>query len=154
MAESERFSGKLIHPRVVGVAAALLIAPVATDLIYTETLRYEWNNFSIWLLTAGLILAAVAGLAFLADMTRRRVPAIAWDRFGGFTLAALLSLLNAFIHSRDAYTAVVPDGVALSVVAAVILVYLGWRGWSLRAVSRSGPTGATKFPSHSPEVHS
>jgi uncharacterized membrane protein len=127
----------LLHPRLIAPGAALLIAALATDAIYWRTLLFQWNNFSIWLITAGLILAALAGLALLLDVARRRVGAMAWDRFAGFTVAALLSLLNAFVHTRDAYTAVVPNGFELSGLVTVILIVLGWRGWSLRATPRS-----------------
>ena len=130
----------LLHPRLIGPGAALLIAAFATDLVYWRTLLFEWDNFSIWLLAAGLVLAGLAGVALLVDVARRRVEAMAWGRFAGFTVAALLSLLNAFVHSRDAYTAVVPTGLELSAVVTVILLVLGWRGWSLRAVSRSHPS--------------
>ncbi|HLZ74911.1 DUF2231 domain-containing protein [Phenylobacterium sp.] len=128
-----------LHPRLIAPAAALLIAALATDAIYWRTLLFQWNNFSIWLITAGLILAALAGLAVLLDAARRRLGAIAWGRFAGFTVAALLSLLNAFVHTRDAYTAVVPDGLELSMLVTLILVVLGWRGWSLRAAPRPYP---------------
>jgi uncharacterized membrane protein len=63
--------------------------------------------------------------------------------FALLTVAALLSVLNAFIHSRDGYTAVVPQGLALSAIVAVLLLAAGWRGWSLCAVRlRSGGTQA------------
>ncbi|HLY89874.1 MAG TPA: DUF2231 domain-containing protein [Acetobacteraceae bacterium] len=132
MTTEDPLPGPLVHPPLVAMAAALLIAPLATDLFYWQTQLFQWNNFSIWLLTAGLILAAVAGLALLLDVARRRLPSVAWGRFGGFTAAAALGVLNAFIHSRDAYTAVVPDGLQLSAAITVVLVSLGWRGWSLR----------------------
>ena len=154
MTKNQTPSQPLIHPPLVGFAAALLIGTVATDFIYSETLLFQWNNFSIWLLAAGLILAAIAGLALLLDIMRRRLPLIAWGRFIGFTTAALLSLLNAFVHSRDGYTAVVPDGFALSAAAAVILIFLGQRGWSLRAAPSNGPTRTMEFHSGSPEIQS
>jgi uncharacterized membrane protein len=123
----------LFHPLLVGTGAVLLITAFVTDLLYWWTLLYQWNNFSSWLLAAGLIVAGLAGLALLVDVARRRVRAIVWGRFVGFTAAALLSLLNAFVHSRDAYTAVVPQGLELSAVVTLILIVLGCRGWSLRA---------------------
>jgi uncharacterized membrane protein len=131
---------QLLHPRLIAPGAALLIAAFATDVVYWRTLLFQWNNFSIWLITAGLVLAGLAGLALLLDVARRRVGAMAWGRFAGFTLAALLSLLNAFVHSRDAYAAVYPQGLGLSALVTVILGVLGWRGWSLRAVRRSHPS--------------
>ncbi len=128
--------GNLLHPRMIAAGAALLIAAFVTDLTYWRTLLFQWNNFSIWLITAGLVVAAFAGLALVWEVVRGRVGAIAWVRFAGFTVAALLSLLNAFVHSRDAYSAVVPQGVGLSALVTVILLVLGLHGWSLRAVRR------------------
>jgi len=152
MSNSEKNIEPLTHPVLVSSAAALLIGTLATDVFYCQTLLFQWNNFSIWLLTAGLILAAIAGLALLFDVASKRLPVIAWDRFIGFTAAALISLLNAFVHSRDAYTAVVPDGFVLSAVTAVILVFLGRRGWSLRAGPRSSVAKTMEFHANSTEV--
>ncbi|MDB5698096.1 MAG: hypothetical protein JWN69_900 [Alphaproteobacteria bacterium] len=121
----------LLHPLLAGTGAALLIAAFVTDLLYWRTVLPEWETFSVWLLTGGLILAALAGLAFVLDIMLRHVQAIDWWRFAALTAAALLSLLNALIHSRDGYTAVVPQGVALSAIVTIVLLVIGWRGWSL-----------------------
>jgi uncharacterized membrane protein len=40
----------------------------------------------------------------------------------GYALAVLLALTNAFVHSRDGYTAVVPAGLMLSALVIVVLV--------------------------------
>ncbi|HEX4157417.1 MAG TPA: DUF2231 domain-containing protein [Rhizomicrobium sp.] len=127
--------GPLWHPRLIGPAATLLVAAFITDLIYWRTLLFQWNNFSVWLIVAGLVLAALSGLALLLDVLLRRIGRLAWWRFAGFTVSALLSLLNAFVHSRDAYTAVVPEGIVLSGIVTVLLLALGWHGWSLRAIA-------------------
>jgi uncharacterized membrane protein len=116
---------------LVGFGAMLLVGALATDVTYANTLLFQWDNFSIWLLTGGLLLAAFAGLALVLDVASRRIAAIDWLRFSGFVAAALLSLLNALVHSRDAYTAVVPGGLELSALVSAILVILGWRGWSV-----------------------
>jgi len=58
---------------------------------------------------------------------------------GSFILvaaASLLSLVNAFVHSRDAWSSVVPQGILLSAVATILLVIAAARGWNL-AMSRS-----------------
>lgn len=132
----------LLHPLLVAPAAALLIAGFATDLLYWRTVLPQWETFSIWLLTGGLILAALSGLALLLDVMLRRVRAIDWLRFAALAVAALLSLLNAFIHSRDSYTAVVPEGLALSAIVTLLLLVIGWRGWSL---SRARPSSPASF---------
>jgi uncharacterized membrane protein len=133
-------SGRPLHPRLVGFGAMLLVAAFATDVTYADTLLFQWDNFSIWLLTGGLLLAAGAGLALVLDVASHRITAINWLRFSGFVIAALLSLLNALVHSRDAYTAVVPQGLELSALVSAILVILGWRGWSVSARYSSRPT--------------
>jgi uncharacterized membrane protein len=120
-----------LHARVIPLGAGLLASAFVTDLLYSQTLSGQWETFSIWLLTAGLILAAVSGLVLLLDLTLRRVDRISWPRFLALTAAALMSLLNAFIHSRDGYTAVAPSGLALSAAVTLILIYVGRRGWSL-----------------------
>ena len=136
----------LLHPGFIGCGASLLIAVFFTDVLYWQSLLFQWNNFSAWLLLAGLIMAAFAGVAFAIDLVRRRVERISWPRLVGLTLAALLSVLNAFVHSRDAYTAVVPEGIVLSAVVAVILVAMGAGGWALgsRPTYQAPPPAETR----------
>jgi len=52
----------------------------------------------------------------------RQIDTPAWPRVVGYALAVLLSLMNAFVHSRDGYTAVVPTGLMLSALVVVVLV--------------------------------
>lgn len=129
----------LLHPGLIGAGAALLIGALVTDILYWRTLLPEWETFSIWLLTGGLILAALAGLGLVVDVRLARMSGISGGRFLALGAAALLSLLNAFIHSRDGYTAVVPQGLGLSAIVAVLLLAVGRRGWSLCA-ARPSPT--------------
>lgn len=120
-----------IHALPASLGASWLIGALVTDLLYWSTLNGQWETFSIWLLTGGLILAAVAGLALGAEVLLHRIGALNWIRFWALTAAAFISLINAFIHSRDGYAAVVPTGLALSACVAIILLAVGWRGWSL-----------------------
>ena len=129
-----------LHSGLASIGATLLIAAFVTDFAYWRTLLFQWNNFSGWLLLAGLIFAGLSGLAFLFDLATRRLDGVAWLQLLGFTVAALLSLLNIFVHSRDAYTAVVPEGISLSFVVAVLLVLLGVHGWTIDARRPSRPS--------------
>lgn len=129
----------LLHPGLIASGATLLIATFVSDFLYWQSLLFQWNNVSEWLLAAGLILAGLGAIAFIVDLVLRRVWKIAWLRFAGLALAALLSILNAFVHSRDAYTAVVPEGIILSALVTVLLILVGISGgWSL-AARRSTP---------------
>lgn len=124
----------LWHPGLIASGATLLIAALVTDVLYWQTLLFEWNNFSAWLILAGLLLSALAALALIVDLLRRRLHRIAWWRFAGLAVAVLLGVVDAFVHSRDAYTAVVPEGIILSAVVAVLLLAVGLGGgWSLES---------------------
>jgi uncharacterized membrane protein len=120
------------HPGLVASAATLLIATLATDYLYWDTLLFQYNNFSGWLLAGGLVVTLLAAIAFVVDLVLGRVRRVAWLRFAALAVAALLAILNTLVHSRDAYTAVIPEGIALSAAVTVILlvVGIGW-GWSL-----------------------
>jgi uncharacterized membrane protein len=61
------------------------------------------------------------------------MEAIDWRRFIVLAAAAGLSILNAFIHSRDGYTAVIGQGLVLSGISTALLLMAGWRGWRLSA---------------------
>jgi uncharacterized membrane protein len=88
-----------------------------------------WERFSIWLIVAGLIMAALATIAYVIDLAAgRQIDSPAWLRAAGYALAVLLSLMNAFVHSRDGYTAVVPTGLTLSGLVIVVLVLTSWIG--------------------------
>ena len=43
----------------------------------------------------------------------------------------VLSIINVFVHSRDAYTSVVPTGLILSALVVLILLVTGWNGWDM-----------------------
>ena len=125
---------RLLHPGLIAAGAALLIGALVTDIFYSQTADMQWANFSVWLITAGLILALLAGLALLIDVLHGRAGPVSWVHFTALAGAALLSLVNVFVHSRDAWTSVVPQGLMLSVVVTVCLLLIGWRGWSVTAV--------------------
>ena len=48
-----------------------------------------------------------------------------------FNRALILATLNALVHTRDAYTSVVPTGLVLSVLVVLILLVTGWNGWEM-----------------------
>jgi len=43
----------------------------------------------------------------------------------------IVEIFNIFVHSRDAYTSVVPAGLILSALAVLILLVTGWMGWEM-----------------------
>jgi uncharacterized membrane protein len=120
-----------LHRGFVGAGAVLLIAAFGTDCLYDRTALWQWANFSAWLIAAGLIVMLVAVLLLLIDFATGRAARLKTSSFILVAAAAVLSLVNAFVHSRDAWTSVVPQGIFLSAVSTILLVIAGARGWSL-----------------------
>jgi uncharacterized membrane protein len=124
-----------LHCRFVGAGGILLIGAFGTDVTYYQTALWQWANFSAWLITVGLIVMLIAAILLPVDFAIGRAARLKPVSCIMVTAAALLSLVNAFVHSRDAWTSVVPQGILLSAVSALLLLIAGAQGWSL-AISR------------------
>lgn len=125
-------AGRRIYGMLAAFPAVCFLAALVTDLAYWKTAEGLWETFSVWLIAGGLVMAAVAALVGLVDWfasARGRGLRPAWPALIGNTVAVLLSILNVFVHSRDGWTAVIPTGLILSAVVALILLFTGWSGW-------------------------
>jgi len=121
-------------PPPVSTTAYQLLAPVPiacfvgallTDIAYWATAQMMWADFSAWLLAAGLLIGLIvvilALIAIFSHAPLRR-SRLVWIHGVGYLVALILSLLNMFIHSRDAWTSVVPTGITLSILAVLIFI--------------------------------
>jgi len=134
MAHYSEYPRTLLHRGFVGAGSALLIAAFVTDIMYYRTALTQWANFSAWLIVFGLVMALVAAVLLLLDFLLRRAGRMNWFHFILVSVAALLSIFNLLVHSRDAWTSVVPDGIVLSAIVTVLLLIAGLGGWSLTAL--------------------
>ena len=129
-----RVRGRPLHAILVPVPIFCFTATLVTDIVYWRTAAMQWANISAWLLVIGLIVslfAAPAGLIdFFGDRRIREIRA-AWIHAFGNIAALIISIFNALIHTRDAYTSVVPSGLLLSALVVVILLITGWNGWTM-----------------------
>jgi uncharacterized membrane protein len=127
-------AGHPIHPMLVPIPIACFVGTLITDIAYAVTANMQWANMSAWMLAVGLIIglfAVIAGFVdFLGDRRIRNLRAV-WIHAGGNAIALVLAIFNALIHSRDAYTSVVPIGLTLSALTVLILAITGWMGWEL-----------------------
>ncbi|MDA9411869.1 hypothetical protein XH80_35345 [Bradyrhizobium sp. CCBAU 45384] len=130
----------MLHPGFIGAGSTLLIAGLATDIMYWNTSNWQWANSSAWLIAAGLVLALVATIVLIIDFLTGRAGRVDWIPFLLVAVAALLSLLNVFVHSRDAWTSVVPQGILLSAVVTILLLSAAATGWRVTTV-RTTATG-------------
>jgi uncharacterized membrane protein len=122
-----------VHPILLPFPAACLIGTLLTDLAYWRTAEMMWADFSAWLVTVGVILSCLAAIAGLIDLFGGRYT----ERSGTVALYAagnvvvlILAALNMLIHSRDAWTSVVPWGLVLSAATVIVLLFTVWLGWS------------------------
>jgi uncharacterized membrane protein len=124
---------------LVSFSVAYFAGALVTDLVYWQIPDVLWERFSIWLIAAGLIMAGLAAVAYVIDLAGgRQIDTPAWPRVVGYALAVLLSLMNAFVHSRDGYTAVVPAGLMLSGLVIVVLLLTARVGMALANRPRVG----------------
>jgi uncharacterized membrane protein len=131
--------GRPIHRMLVSFSAAYFAGALVTDLVYWQMPDVLWERFSIWLIAAGLVMAGLAAIAYVIELAGgRQIDRPAWPRVVGYALAVLLSVINAFVHSRDGYTAVVPTGLMLSGLVVVVLLLTAWVGMALANRHRVG----------------
>jgi uncharacterized membrane protein len=133
-AVTARIAKHPIHPMLVPFPIACFVGALLTDIAYAATANMMWANFSAWLLTVGLIIGVLAAIAGVIDFLSNRLirsQRPAWPHMLGNLLVLVLSTFNVFVHSRDAWTSVVPTGLVLSAIVALILPVTGWLGWSM-----------------------
>ncbi len=126
-------SQRPLYSTLVQFPAAAFVGTLITDYAYWRTTENLWASFSVWLLAAGCVAAGVAGvvglLTFLFNRGVREARLAA--AHAGFSIAAALAaVFNAFVHSRDGYTSVVPTGLTLSIIVVVLMLIVRALGWS------------------------
>ena len=118
---------------------ACFTCALVTDFAYTQTADMMWANFSAWLLAVGMaggVVAALAGLVHLAIRRQVRGAPPVWPAALGSVLVLLLALLNNLVHSRDAWTSVVPLGISLSVITVIVMFVTVWLASGPQRLSR------------------
>src|SRR4051812_32641351 len=99
--------GHPIHPMLVPFPIVCFIGALLTDIAYVRSANMMWSNFSIWLITAGLVMggfAAVAGLVDYIGDRRVRAARPATPHMLLNIAVFVIELFNAFVHSRDGWT--------------------------------------------------
>lgn len=132
MAQALRHSE--LHRASVAGPAYLLLFPipvvcflgaVITDVTYSDSAFLMWLHFSQWLIAAGLVFGAVAALVLLVEFFAGRVMragAVGWVHLVAFLAMLIIELFNAFVHTIDGWTAVVPTGMTLSIIGAIAAI--------------------------------
>ena len=127
-------AGHPIHPMLIPFPIAFFVATFACDLAYWQTTNVAWATAAIWLLGAGLVMAALAAVAGLTDVIgepRIRVLRDVWWHAGGNVLVVLIQLYSFYARYTEGTSAIVPKGLILSLVVVGILLFTGWKGWEM-----------------------
>ena len=116
-----------VHTTLRALPIAGLPLTLASDIAYARTSNLLWLHLSEWLLLAAAIGTALSLLVTAVDRLLRRIrptwPAILM----GMVVFALI-LLNNLVHTRDGWTAVMPQGLALSAASVAALFVTAWLG--------------------------
>jgi uncharacterized membrane protein len=133
--------GHPLHPVVVPLPIGALAGAFAADCAYLATGDRFWAQVAKVATGAGIatgLLAGVLGAVDFAGRGRIREHPEAWLHAGGNGAALALSAASFVLRRRDASTAVVPAGLALSAMTGAILLFTGWLGGELAYRHRIG----------------
>ncbi|MBD8679860.1 DUF2231 domain-containing protein [Sphingomonas sp. CFBP 13720] len=115
-----------LYPALLPVPIVCFVGALITDLAYIASAEMMWLDFSSWLLLAGLIGGGVAGVLLIVELVRAKDRRALLPHFLLLLAAWVVEVFNSFIHARDGWTAVVPAGLSLSIVASVLGLLAGW----------------------------
>jgi len=111
---------ELLNPIPLGFFTAAWIF----DILYIKSMQIMWTDAASWLIVIGLVIAIIPRIINLVQIWvghRYSFSSPVKLHFWLNLVAILLAIVNAFIHSRDAY-AVVPLGVTLSTLVVILLL--------------------------------
>jgi uncharacterized membrane protein len=126
-----RVSGHPLLRILSSFPIACFCGALVTDIVYALTADMIWADFSAWLLAAGIIVGVIAALAgivasFRGRRTRAERPS--WKIVVGSLVVLVLAFFDNLVHSRDAWTSVVPQGVILSAATVIVMLATAWIG--------------------------
>ena len=127
-------AGHPLHPVIVTLPIAFLVAAPATDIVYWLTGELFWARASFWLIVAGLVmglLAAITGLLDFIRIGRVRKHTAGWAHMYANVTALVLTAINLGLRVGSLVDNLLFTGLILSVVVAVLLGISGWYGGEL-----------------------
>jgi uncharacterized membrane protein len=132
--------GHPIHPMLVPFPIVCFIGAFVTDVFFAYGAGPGWATASEWLLGIGLLMAALAATAGLADFMGddriRRLGDAVKHMLANVT-AVVIAAVNLLIRLTTP-DALLDIGIYLSGLTVLILLYSGWKGGDLVFVHRVG----------------
>lgn len=121
-----------IHPMLVTIPIGFFVAALLGDLAFLLTGNPDFAGAAAWLIAAGIAGGLVAGAAGLADFLG--VPAIRelyharQHLVGNIALLVIAAISLGLRLSVGSAEAVLPWGLAASLVVVALLAFTGWHG--------------------------
>lgn len=122
-----------LHAILLAGTVPLFLGALLSDIAYYQSYQIQWSNFASWLIAGALLLCGLALLFALVNLIR--APRKAGHPLVYFVLLLatfVLGLVNAFQHAKDAW-AVMPTGLVLSVIVALLALAAAWIGLNTRS---------------------
>ncbi|AFL53678.1 putative membrane protein [Sinorhizobium fredii] len=134
-----------IHSLFAAFPIACFTLALVTDIAFWQTAHVMWQNFSAWLLFAGVALGAIAALAGAVEFVVRRdtrAPREVLPHAICYLVILVIAFVNNLVHAADGWTAVVPYGLILSAVTVFVIVVAAVLD---RALLYRAHTGVSKY---------
>ena len=116
---------RAIHPLHVVLLAGfppLYLGAVLSDLAYMRSYQVQWSNFAAWLLAGAMVLTGLTLAWALVDLVRAPLRRGRPLLYAVLVLAVfIVGLIDCFVHAKDAW-AVMPEGIVLSVIVALLAI--------------------------------
>jgi uncharacterized membrane protein len=130
------------HPILIFLLSfpiACFTGALATDIVYVGTADMMWADFSAWLLAVGIVIGVFAAIGLVIHaVAHRRLWGMrpVWLSVVGSLAVLFLAFFDNLVHSRDAWTSIMPTGLALSAVTVIVMLAVLWlNGIALRGNS-------------------
>ncbi|MFG6667553.1 DUF2231 domain-containing protein [Halomonas sp. HNIBRBA4712] len=126
-------AGHPLHPVMIHFPVAALMALVASDLGYWYTGDPFWERTGLWLAGVGAFggwIASIAGIIDLVTVSRIRRLITGWSHAIVAVVMLSLASLNWLLRLNSP-EAILPWGLAVSLVTGALIALAGWLGGQL-----------------------
>lgn len=123
-----------LHPMVVVFPISFLQSTLVSDGVYWWLGDDFWAQVSFWLSAAGLAMGCLAALLGLADfllVKQVRQHVAAWSHMIVGIMVLSLAATNVQLRWDDPASAVLPWGIVVSALLALMVMLTGWLGGTL-----------------------
>src|SRR5690554_4911490 len=120
--------GHPLHPMLIHFPVAALIGLMATDLAFIFSGDDFWARASLWLAGVGALGGWISGLAGLVDLitvARIRRLITAWNHAILAVMLLSLATLNWLLRADGSATQILPWGIYLSLLTALLISITG-----------------------------